>query len=1020
MLGSAHAKKPGTQLATALDALGACRTLLAELASSGRAPQLAELDAVALKRGAATALKSPEAIAYRDAHAAVRQLLIDEAARAQLLLIDRLLGRFAARYEAAKRARSAVDYDDLELFTRDLLATRPDLRARWAGRFALLMIDEFQDTNPLQMQILSALERENLFAVGDERQSIYGFRHADIEVMRGRRAALGDERVLPLAHNFRSARELLDVINVAFSGQWGERFQPLVAGRDAADGDDDAPLRLFDPDRPLAARADNPPVELLLVEECGWEGHELGLEGDDRSPARRAEARAIAERIRALVAAGRRPRDIVVLVRATTSLRLFEQALEERGLPTYVVGGRGYWSREQVRDGIAYLAALANPLDEASLHAVLASPFAGVGADALVLAALAGREEETGGLWAALRRAFVEDGDAAGWPSNLAIAERERLRAFCRFFAAEREQTGRHPMATLLDRAVRATGYDTATLRRPGGDRRLANLRKLIRLARDFEVAEGRDLRGFVEYANTQQTGLTEAREGDAPLESEDLDAVRLMTIHRAKGLEFPVVVVPDLGRKPAADRGRLLVDGDRVGLRVWTLEGDTGKALAYEELADEAARADDEEERRLFYVAMTRAEEQLILSGSVDTTKWPPPQPGAAPIQWLAPALIGDPAGAVTSCALASSVSLADGGATTVDREWDGRRARIAVCTLHPKTASDQLPAEALRPAPRPAADRAGAAATVLSHNGNGAPPAPPPPAVRVPSPVRLSYTALSDYGKCGYRFYLRRVLGLAEIDPPPQAEPPPPAAEAEPGARGLTALERGSLVHSLLEHADLRKHDKPDPAEVVEYARGLGMYGARHADGEDAAALVHAFLTSALATRLANARELRREAPFAFVLPGGGAPAPLVNGYLDVVAKERDGRLLIVDYKTDRIDPDSSPEELIERDYEIQRVTYALAGLRHGAPEVEVVYALLERPEEPVSRTFTARDEQALTERLATLAAGVVGGRYPVTDRPHLDLCATCPGRTALCSHPPERTLSPRREPSPAAADR
>ena len=233
-----------------------------------------------------------------------------------------------------------------------------------------------------------------------------------------------------------------------------------------------------------------------------------------------------------------------MLVRAAASLRLIEQALEEQGLPTYVVGGRGYWSQEQVRDGLAYLQVLANPLDEASLYAVLASPFAGAGAEELVRVARAGRE--IGGAWAALRARAVAH---PGIERLVDLVEAERARA------------ERLPAEVLLERAIAATGYDVAVLARPGGERRLANLRKLMRLAREFERAEGRDLRGFLAFALTQD--LSGAREGEAALESEGLDAVRLMTIHRAKGLEFPVVCVADLGRQGPGGGPPLLLAGD-------------------------------------------------------------------------------------------------------------------------------------------------------------------------------------------------------------------------------------------------------------------------------------------------------------------------------------------------------------------------------------------------------------------------------------------------------------------------
>jgi hypothetical protein len=175
--------------------------------------------------------------------------------------------------------------------------------------------------------------------------------------------------------------------------------------------------------------------------------------------------------------------------------------------------------------------------------------------------------------------------------------------------------------------------------------------------------------------------------------------------------------------------------------------------------------------------------------------------------------------------------------------------------------------------------------------------------------------------------------------------------------------------------------------------------------AEVEDIRALVTAFAASPLRARLAGARRLRREAPFAFALePGGGGP--LVNGFLDAVALEPDGAILIVDYKSDRLEG-AEPADLVERDYTTQRIVYALAALRDGAPRVEVAHLFLERPGEPVTATFTSADEPALAEQLATVAAGVLEARYEVTDTPHRDLCADCPGRTALCSYPEALTL-------------
>ena len=188
------------------------------------------------------------------------------------------------------------------------------------------------------------------------------------------------------------------------------------------------------------------------------------------------------------------------------------------------------------------------------------------------------------------------------------------------------------------------TGYDLAMLAMPGGPRRLANVRKLMRLGREFEAASGPDLRAFLEFVRAREArwgGFGDPRESEAPVEGEALDAVRLMTIHRAKGLEFEVVCVADLGRGPryGSELLRLGSDG-RLGLRL--SEPGTGRplpALAYRELGEERAAAEAQEERRLFYVAMTRARERLILSGAAKLDAWDAER---SPMGWIAPAVEG------------------------------------------------------------------------------------------------------------------------------------------------------------------------------------------------------------------------------------------------------------------------------------------------------------------------------------------------------------------------------------------
>jgi len=340
------------------------------------------------------------------------------------------------------------------------------------------------------------------------------------------------------------------------------------------------------------------------------------------------------------------------------------------------------------------------------------------------------------------------------------------------------------------------------------------------------------------------------------------------------------------------------------------------------------------------------------------------------------------------------------------ITRTWDGRPARVRAARNAPATLGELLPREALSPEAKP---RSGAPATALPKQ----PKVMPAPPVRPrPAPQRLSYTALQAYAKCSYRFYLQRVLGLP-------ADPPEPDELAAIGvepvqARGLDPRVRGSLVHALLEVIDFAD-PQPPPAHAVEELAANHGVELFEGDVEDIRGLVVAFGASPLCERLAQSTSVRREAGFAFAMePAGGGP--LVNGFVDVMASERGGRL-VVDYKSDRLEG-AEPAEVVDRDYQTQRVVYALAALRDGAPRVDVAYCFLERPAEPVVRSFTAADADALAEQLLQLARGVLDERYPVTDAPHRELCADCPGRPALCSWPESVTLAVRRPADLSAA--
>jgi ATP-dependent exoDNAse (exonuclease V) beta subunit len=544
-------------------------------------------------------------------------------------LLDETLHSFAQHYAELKRARGALDFDDLELRARNLLQEHDSVRVAWSERLELLMVDEFQDTNRRQLALLELLDRGNLFTVGDELQSIYGFRYAEVELFRERRAALTPRgAALALTRNFRARPPLIAAVNAVFAARFGDAHTPLLAAR--ADSDEREPS-----------------VELLLSDRRGWaeSPHARALAGE-LPPAplwRQAEARLLAQRVAELVQAGEAAAgEIVVLLRAAGDLAVYERALQDRGLQTLAAVG-SFWGQQQVSDLLAWLRALANPLDELALYSTLASPLVGLSSDALALLAMQARRDRTG-LWATLKAADDE------LYTQLPTDDRERLRRFVELFARERRLAATHGVAELLLRAINACEYERHVLTLDWAERRLANIHKLLRLARRFEAAEGRSLRGFLDHVAHRGT-FAQGAEPEAPTGGVEPDAVRLMTIHAAKGLEFPVVCVADLGRTGQGLSPDLLVDGERIGLRLASLDGSqTRSCLQYEELCAERRLAEAAEEERIVYVAMTRARERLLLSGAVDFANWPAARAGGAPIAWLAPALAAEvPEGALT-----------------------------------------------------------------------------------------------------------------------------------------------------------------------------------------------------------------------------------------------------------------------------------------------------------------------------------------------------------------------------------
>ncbi len=873
---------------------------LAQLGSGAR-PGAATLKCWRPQRTAG-ALKTVVFDDCRVAFDAYAQALDDEHARPRLQLVARLLEAFDAAVGRAKGARHALDFTDLALHTRDLLLAQPAVAAAYRARLRRVMVDEFQDTNQLQLELLDALGIGDVFLVGDALQSIYGFRHADVEVFqRQLRRHEARDAAGTLAANFRSEPAILDLVNAALGDVHEDaEYVPLVAGLTAS-----------------ASATAGPCVELLLTDIPGWRAADpellervvAGLPAGTR-PEIAAEALLVAQRVRELVDGGAAtPAEIVVLVRAGSNLPVLERAIERTGLAAVAAQGRGWWGRLEVLDLIAHLRVLANPEDEEALFAALVA-FAGVGRDTLALLAMerdrARRAGDAGSrAWGAMERAVA--GAPDGLLAAIEPAEIERLRGYAALLDRERAAAAWAGPGELLRRVVRESAYDVTALERPGGARRLANVRKLVRLAHEFEAGPGRTC---ARSSTTPRPSSRPAhRRPDAPVDIGADPAVRLMTIHAAKGLEFPVVIVADLGHEPAGRAPRVLVDGGAAGLRLTTIDRHKISAFDYERLKGERMRRDRAEERRVIHVAVTRAQRRLILSGTADLepSGWDVDGKQVPALRWMLPRLLRGAALERLGALVREDLVI----------ERPPFRARLQVAVNAPRTLGAVL-----------VLDAAGVPAPGAGGPAPGPVPAPEAAAAPLapPAPATVSYSALSDYAACPYRWYLRRVLRLPARDTWDLDEVIPPRL-------GADARLRGTIAHVLLEGQDFGPAAAvPEPAQVAGVAAACGaeLDDAQVADQQ---ALVGAALGGPLRARLAGAQRLGREVAFALALEPGAADAPMLIGSIDVLAREASGAALVVDWKTDRMGPDADLAAHVEADYRLQRLAYALAALRDGA---------------------------------------------------------------------------------------
>ena len=904
-----------------------------------------------------------------------------------------LTSEFGQRYQAVKQAEGRVDFGDLERFALDLLSadaagsTPSEAALQVQDQFDYVLVDEFQDVNPVQDAILRLVSREtdagrddNLFAVGDVKQSIYRFRLAepDLFVHRaeafapdkdaGRRSKpTGPSRLIWLQENFRSRGEVLEAVNAVFERIMRPQFSGLAY-------DERARLK---PGAPYPDDLDRgfgrPAAELHLIEK---EIDDVPPDADDAEDAEadasvlgwdavEREALLAGQRILELTgkADGHEPamvcdknpdpqgpplrprpielRDIVILLRATTGkANHFERVLRNMGVAVYADLSTGYFTSLEVQDVLSLLHVIDNARQDIPLAAVLRSPLLDPALTESQMVEI--RLHAPGVPFHEAVQRYADDG------TDDEI--RRRLRDLFERLDGWRGRLRRQPLSDVLWQIMTETGYWAYVGGLRNGLQRRANLVRLHERARQFARFARQGLHRFLRFI--EQLDRRGRDFGVAPAVSEAENVVRIMSIHRSKGLEFPVVILPDLGKQFNLEdtRRTMLFDRKRfLGLPVVDLDlGVRYPTLSSLAVADEIGRQIRAEEMRILYVAMTRAREHLILIGTTplaglerqrergrsarDGVRLVDLAGATAPLDWLVPAVASMPDDLAdwpsaerppTSCSSLFAVIAHDVEAV---RGWSSPEQASKAETASLRPFADLEPADAERTDPRDAKAEA-----VIK---------------RITQPYRHASLGTIPAVVAASEMK-RRFAGDHERDerrPPLQYAPPTLhlprfAVEAEADAPAVTPAERGTLMHLVLQHLDLGKPcDVQGIAQQVDEMVTRGLLSEPEKRSLSLESLAWLFTTELGQRLLRTPDRVQREVPFVLgippdrVVPGleresDGDEVVLVRGMIDCVLRADEGDE-VIDFKTDAITRDQLSDRVDQ--YRPQIEIYAEAVRR------------------------------------------------------------------------------------------
>lgn len=849
-------------------------------------------------------------------------------------------------YDGKKLESGQLDFEDLQLKAEQLLRNEA-LREAIQSRIRFMMVDEFQDTNRLQDEILRLLVPEegslNLFIVGDPKQSIYGFRDAEVSIFSEVRNRIVNDlggSGVELEESFRLLPNIIDFIDRIFSRAMGKNatrydvpYKGLVQGRNnTAEG----------------------AVELLLVPVGADATEEVDAEskGNRIEPVER-ECRLVARRITELadghqsVFAGKdeRPktiefRDIAILLRSRTHAPVLERALSELSIPYLLSGGIGFYQTQEVLDFINYFRFLLNADDDVALAGILRSPLFGISDAALFEISLL----EGASFWEKAR-STSKPGSAP-----------ERFRRAVEILSQHRALANRLPIPNLVNRIFADTGWRGAVAGLPDGDQIIANVDKVIDLAREFQGRGFATLYDFVERLKT--LSAHESREGQAPVDNAG-NCVQIMTIHAAKGLEFPIVFVPFADRRFPAESGPFIDPEAGVAFRVKEARDlNTENMPGLERLLRlRAMQKSEAEEKRIFYVACTRARDMLVISG-----RWNPLSRYPSHLRWVI-----------------DSIEAED--MTVREGELVFPPSTLRVLGREPSSSSGTELLHRLRMAVR------------LSGGEQPAMPSLPsiPLAQMETRPLFVqpvegrtkgefySATQIRTFFECPTKYYLRYRLGIPENNLFPWAFD----EDAEPDDEIRGDVE-GIVTHAILQNLRAEPLSSAQiDASADRFLKSMSPEVAADSTRAEIVKNIMLFQESPFGKTVLAGKDARTEYAVSATFD-----EDFLTGTIDRLFIDEAGAWHILDYKTDRVGrADLSARTEV---YKTQIAFYALLVHRlTGRSPVAATLLFLRHADQPFHFSLNDQDLGEFAQRLRSAIADIRAGNFERRET----LCASCP---------------------------